>query len=203
MTKSKLWIGNRICCFITGASRGLGKSIAIGLAQNFKDKLEGSETGPEIQSQEAGFQEAQLSFVLLSRDIVSLQDVSKQIHEIDPNIKVVDVIQGSLDDPITIASFAKTCQTISLANDYNQVVLINNAGSLGDINILTSQFDPDSTQMIHSYFEINLFSVMKMTGIFLNAFNHIPHQFIINISSLAAQKPFKGLSLYCTGILGC
>lgn len=197
MTKSKLWIGNKICCFITGASRGLGKSITIGLAQNFKDKLEGSEAGPEI-----GSQEAQLSFVLLSRDIVSLQDVSKQIHEIDPNIKVVDVIQGSLDDPITIASFAKTCQTISLANDYNQVVLVHNAGSLGDINILTSQFDPDSTEMIHSYFEINLFSVMKMTGVFLNAFNHVPHQFIINISSLAAQKPFKGLSLYCTGILG-
>lgn len=195
MTKSKLWIGNKICCFITGASRGLGKSIAIGLAQNFKDKLEGSEVGSEI-----GSQETQLSFVLLSRDIVSLQDVSKQIHEIDPNIKVVDVIQGSLDDPMTVASFAKTCQTISLANDYNQVVLIHNAGSLGDINILTSQFDPDSTQMIHSYFEINLFSVMKMTGVFLNAFNHVPHQFMINISSLAAQKPFKGLSLYCTGI---
>jgi short-subunit dehydrogenase len=190
MRYSNIWRGNHVCICITGSSRGLGKQIAIGFSKHFND----------CHKCELNCNQFSLSFVLISRDVSALQKLSQEISSIDCHIKIVDIICGSIDDNITVALFEKTCQTIASNHIYDQIIIVHNAGSLGDVNLLTNQLDINSKEMLNSYFELNLFSVMQMTGIFLKLFAYIKHKTIINITSLAALTPFKGLSLYCIGI---
>ena len=179
---------------ITGASRGLGRQLALSLGKHFNDC---HRCGPNTDCNQYS-----LSFVLLSRDGSALQKLVQEISAIDCHIRIVDIICGSLDDEITIASFEKTCETIANNQIYDQIMIVHNAGSLGDVNQLTVDYGSQSKAKIAAYLELNLFSVMQMTGIFLKMFADIQHKIIINITSLAALTPFKGLSLYSIGIYG-
>jgi len=189
MRSSNIWRGKHICVVITGASRGLGRQIAVSFANHFND------------CHKCGFNcdQFSLSFILISRDVSALQNLSQDISSIDCHIRIADIIGGSLDENLTIASFERTCETIASNHIYDQMIMVHNAGSLGDVNLLTSQIDMSSNELINSYFELNLFSVMQMTGIFLKVFGDVKYKSIINITSLAALVPFKGLSLYCIG----
>lgn len=161
---------------VTGASRGLGQTIAI----EFCKKLcEGS------------------SVLLVARDkakLIITQDAIKECSAVKSHIIAIDLALP--DTPSYEHILTKCIQQNGLT--YRQVILIHNAGTLGDISKTIATSTLPSSE-IKDYFNLNLYSVMFLTSAFLKVFDTADRKLIINISSLAAVSPFKGFNLYCTG----
>ncbi|XP_066428942.1 sepiapterin reductase [Eleutherodactylus coqui] len=79
------------------------------------------------------------------------------------------------------------------------VLIINNAGSLGDIS--KSFVDMTDVVAVDNYFSFNVSSALCLTSSLLTTFPRCPglRRVVVNVSSLAAIKPFKSWTLYCTG----
>ncbi|KAG8178262.1 hypothetical protein JTE90_018809 [Oedothorax gibbosus] len=157
---------------VTGASRGLGATIAIEFSKKLCD-------GSHI--------------LLMARDKVKLDAVKSEIEKNSkafPQILAMDLVL--LDSPSYEHSLTKWSQL-----NFQQAVIINNAGTLGDISQIA--LNCTSSVEVKKYFDVNLFSAMFLTTAFLNQFKEAAKKIVINISSLAAIQPFKGWSLYCTG----
>ncbi|XP_069832409.1 sepiapterin reductase-like [Dendropsophus ebraccatus] len=79
------------------------------------------------------------------------------------------------------------------------LIIINNAGSLGDI----SKEFCDLTDMgeVSRYLCLNVSSALCLTSSLLRSFPGRPglQRLVVNVSSLAAIKPFKSWTLYCAG----
>lgn len=158
---------------VTGASRGLGATIAI----EFSKKLcEGSHV------------------LLMARDKSKLNAVKAQIEKSSkaiPECVAMDLVL--LDSPSYEHFLSKWSEL-----NFSQVVIVNNAGTLGDVS--QTALNCTASYEIKKYFDANLFSAMFLTTAFLNQFKSADKKVVINISSLAAIQPFKGWSLYCTGM---
>lgn len=166
---------------VTGASKGLGKTVAI----EFCKKLcEGS------------------SVLLIARDKTNLiitEEAIKGCSAVKTHIVAIDL---ALPDTPSYEHILSKCITQQNGQIYHQVILVHNAGTLGDISktIATSTL---SSSEIKDYFNLNLYSVMFLTSAFLKVFETTERKLVINVSSLAAVTPFKGFNLYCTGKILC
>lgn len=197
MSKPVLWHG-RVLCIVTGASRGLGRAICVQFARDFLHYH------GQLNKTQGHFQ---LTFLLLSRNASLLDDVQRELRDIDKegHIQTIEPIIGSIEDANTMQSFEQAIGLFAKGDAasgimVDQVIMVHNAGSLGNPDKLVSDYTSRSSEELTRYFEINLLSVIKMTGLFLSCFHHATNRIVINISSLCALKPFKGLALYCTGI---
>lgn len=75
-----------------------------------------------------------------------------------------------------------------------KIVLINNAGVLGEIGYLGSQ----ATDNVEFVFDVNVIAPAMLMNTFISAYNGITSsKIILNISSGAGQKPVDGWSAYC------
>lgn len=84
-------------------------------------------------------------------------------------------------------------------NNPEKVILINNAGSVGDINHVG---EIDNDQMIACY-NINLIAPAIITNNFVSAYKNISNEkLIINISSGAGKSAIDGWSTYCSAKSG-
>ncbi|XP_054713532.1 sepiapterin reductase-like [Uloborus diversus] len=165
-------------CIVTGASRGLGQTIAIEFCKRF---CNGSCT------------------LLIARDnqkLLITQDEIQKTSAVKTQVIALDL--AILDSPSYEHLLTKYLQqTGCTACNFQQAVLVHNAGTLGDVSkTVTSCI---SSKEIKDYFNLNLHSVMFLTSAFLEVFGVTKRKLIINISSLAAIQPFKGWNLYCTG----
>ncbi|MCL4134238.1 UNVERIFIED_CONTAM: hypothetical protein GTU68_059918 [Idotea baltica] len=83
---------------------------------------------------------------------------------------------------------------------YETLLLIHNAGSLGDISKRAVQHS--NFEHVDKEIRLNVTSPIILTAIFNDLiFTHLPAnstKIIVNISSLAAIKPFECWSLYCS-----
>lgn len=190
MTK-QFWTSN-ICCIVTGASRGFGKEICLNLAKRFLSINTLDDGKVDLNKK--------ISFILVSRDSSLLDELQKKIDNLSPNVHVIEVIKGSLTDSNTLKSFENALKIYSeIGPRYDHSLLIHNAGSLGDPNKLVSDYSTDDHQMLTDYLELNLLSFIKMTSIFLKAFTKSSFKTLVNVTSLLAIKPYKGLALYGSG----
>ncbi|NXL77112.1 SPRE reductase, partial [Leptocoma aspasia] len=84
-------------------------------------------------------------------------------------------------------------------SSFGRLLLVNNAGSLGDIS--KSFLDLTDLQEINTYFSFNISSALCLTSTALRAFGARPgcSRTVVNISSLCAQEPFPSWALYCSG----
>ncbi|CAL1281507.1 unnamed protein product [Larinioides sclopetarius] len=157
---------------VTGASRGLGATIAKEFA---KKLVEGSYV------------------LIIARDKAKLDNVKAEIEK----TSVVYVERLAMDLNLLDSPSYEHCFSKYTHYNFRQAVIVNNAGTLGDISKTAVQNTngPD----IKNYFEVNLLSAIFITTAFLNAFKTVERKIVLNISSLAAIQPFKGWSLYCTG----
>lgn len=161
---------------VTGASRGFGRTVAI----EFSKKLcEGS------------------AVLLIARDktkLILTEDAITNCSNVKTHIVAIDLALP--DSPSYEHLLSKCIQQSGLT--YRQVILVHNAGTLGDISKTVANCT--SSPEIKDYFDLNLHSVMFLTSAFLKVFEMSERKLIINISSLAAIQPFKGWNLYCTGM---
>lgn len=189
MTKPQAFWTSNICCIVTGASRGFGKEICLSLARRFLSINRLSDGSVDLNKK--------ISFILIARDSGLLDELQKTVDSLSPNVACTETIKGSLTDSSTLKSFENALRTYSeIGPAYDHSLLIHNAGSLGDPNRLVSNYSTDDQQMLADYAELNLLSFIKMTSIFLKAFTSCAQKTMINVTSLLAIQPYKGLALY-------
>lgn len=189
---------NRVCIVLTGASQGFGATLGKQLAQHFNDQILSCQGDDSRMSKG----ESDLMFILISRNMDKMQKVKDDIHQLASSIDQVTthLIQCDLsksDSNHVIGAYLDENKVIT--SHYDHCILIHNAGSLGDPNRLCRQITSVDSEKAQQYYRLNLYSVMELTAFFLKRI--VPqlalYVDIINISSLAASSPLKGLIDYC------
>lgn len=169
------------CYIIVGASKGLGKSIAV----NFAKKADNESV-----------------FLLLSRNTQLLEVVKSEINTSCPQLKVVtqQFDQGELDETKFANVFETAFSQNNLSKDnFQQAVIVHNVGTLGDISKFTR--DMSNVDQLKTFFDINLTGTILLNTAFLKFVTQdkCPTRYVVNMTSLTAIQPFKNFSLYCAG----
>ncbi|XP_041378995.1 sepiapterin reductase-like [Gigantopelta aegis] len=158
-------------CIITGASRGLGKSIALNFSNLFtKDSV----------------------FILLARDDKSLSDTKQAISQ-----KCVTQYfdQGTLDQSVFDSLLPRCLNELHVnTEEFEHACIVHNAGTLE----CEMTEDLVSVQSVSNYFNVNLIGAVALNASFLRVFQHVEHKLVIGISSLAALQPINSWALYCS-----
>lgn len=169
------------CYVIAGASRGLGRSMAINFAKKARRES---------------------VMILLSRDMKALKEVETEIKSSCQDVKVVvsGFDQGDLDEKKFNNIFENIFKENNLSIDnFEQAVIVHNAGTLGD----NSKYVKDLVNVseLNTHFGVNVTGNILLNSACLKFFTQekFAHRYVINISSLTAIKAFKSFSLYCTG----
>lgn len=185
----------RFAIFVTGASRGLGRALAIAFASRLHaDGAEGT-------------------FVLLGRDGAGMEETATLLQAALPG--VVTIVQSmDLADLDTIeGSWQAALRTLqSSGQRVDAAILVNNSGSLGELKPVR---ELRSLASISSVVTLNVTSVIWLTSLFLRslragaivggldslppAHGSAATSHIVNVSSLCAIKAFASQSLYCAG----
>lgn len=160
--------------FITGASKGLGRTIAMELSN--------------LASPES-------VFVLIARSKQQLEETSSLISNsnIITQVFPLDLTKATEADYEYL--FSSVVSNLDL-NSYNTAFFLHNAGSLGELQLLTEFSD---LKPCREYFDLNLFSVMVLTSLFYHKLKAIPNKVLVNITSFVGRKPFKTMGLYGIG----
>lgn len=146
---------------VTGASSGIGKAVALALAAK----------GHEL--------------FLVARRIDKLQEVAKEVSEINPKVKV-HLINKDVNDPALPKLIAElTSEKLD--------VLINNAGlALGREKLEGSNFE-DVEEMIQT----NITANFRMVHLVLPWMLKNGGGDIINLCSIAGHYTYQGGAAYC------
>ena len=172
-------VDKKTVCVITGPTRGLGKSIALLLAQKLpKGSL----------------------FILLSRNESLLVSVASKVKE-NNDINAVWAIfdQGSADGDSNENILRDSLSNAGVSpKEFEQAMLINNAGTLEPCEYVR---DLGKLDELTHYFKVNLAGCMTLTASFLKVFGAVDVKIrtVVNISSLAGISPIKSWSPYCMG----
>lgn len=170
--KNRAFWGKKTFCFITGASQGIGRTLAVAFSRLFAE----NSTVVLLARSERGLEETK--FLILETN----SEVNVKIFPVDlslPHAQVYRLILGNID-----------------SSEYDVSLLVHNAGSVGNIGHLAEEMnDPQEWER---YMALNLYSVTTLTSEFLKVFKS-GHRCILNITSLCAVKPFKSMGYYCVG----
>jgi len=166
---------------VTGASRGLGKAIAVSFAKAIKNPLH---------------------IVLTGRNNDGLQNTRNEVLS-SRSDAICDVVCADLSQLSSLQAVANTIFSLDPSKQYEKAIFINNAGSLGPLAVIGH---PDTKlDEFQSVFDFNVTSSSYLTAEFIKKFGDkassfvMPSTLIINISSLCAVKPFPTWGIYCAG----
>ena len=166
-------------CVVTGASQGLGRSIAV----MFGDRLAPGSV-----------------MLLIARGKDNLELTKRTI---DDGASGVEVLTCPMDlseqnektlEQMLLDGFGKIS---SDPGDFDQAMIIHCAGSLGPVDKYVCElFD---WQEVAKYFDLHVTSVLVLTSLFLKFFDDANLKTVVNISSLDAIVPSKSRGLYGAG----
>ena len=166
-------------CVVTGASRGLGRCIALTLGQKLP---------------------APSCFLLMARDMPSMASLKTEILSANPELNVVlgffdqADLKKCANKEIFIDVLKKIEKSVS---DFEQALIIHNSGTAGDLTKFGSEFtDAGEVQTVVN---VNVTGTILLNSMFFQTFQKeaIDCRTVVNISSLAALQPFPSWSLYC------
>lgn len=177
---------------ITGASRGIGRSIALSIADVSLQKSDGD-----------------VHMILISRSAEKLDETAKLIVEKcyrnkdDSEITKIttsshDVDLSNLD---TLSNELEKIFNPLVQSKYKQCWLFNNAGSVEPIGE-TSSLANGSMDELRNAVDLNITSSMWLSSMFTKTFaspSDATSIRIVNISSLCAIEPFPTMAVYCAG----
>ncbi|XP_028131948.1 sepiapterin reductase [Diabrotica virgifera virgifera] len=163
--------------FITGASKGIGRTIAIEVSR----KLEQSSI-----------------IVLIARSQNGLDETKAQIGEIDKSIHVETVtLDLSKPDINQYNDLFKKVLSNTDTKDIKTGIVFHNAGHVGTVKQTT---DLSELAVWREYYDLNLFSTVLLNNVFVKHLRPVaPQLVVINITSLVGRVPFKNLSMYGSG----
>jgi sepiapterin reductase len=171
--------------FITGASRGYGQRLALSFNRQFP----------------------QSTFVLFARSMDGLNKTKELLHSEQPKPKSVLCYELDLGKLKTIEQTfqSSVSEVSSLSQTFDRSILLNNSGSLGEINLIQDLSDID---VVNAAITSNVTGQLWLSKCFQN-FVHSTSliaksspsnqpSMIVNTSTLCALEPFQSMGLYCT-----
>eukprot|EP01116_Phalansterium_solitarium_P002309 TRINITY_DN1224_c0_g1_i3.p1 TRINITY_DN1224_c0_g1~~TRINITY_DN1224_c0_g1_i3.p1 ORF type:complete len:264 (-),score=97.14 TRINITY_DN1224_c0_g1_i3:177-968(-) len=162
---------------VTGAAHGFGRSIALEAAA----KLPGL-----------------ASLVLLSRDPAALEQTAAECRAAAADRAAsVDVRTGAFDmaPPEQLPARLRAVFDQLDATRFARVLLVCNAGSLGPLDLMQNVRDFEA---VRGAFDLNVTATAVLCSIALDTFR-TGALTLVNVSSLAAVKPFASWGVYCAG----
>lgn len=177
----------RYLLVVTGASRGFGKAFCEAFVEDMVLRNEAtiihscllarSESGLAITKQ-------------------SLQSIASEYPSCELFVTTNIVDLGKLD--VLDRKLQQVLQDLT-PNKYDKLILVNNAGSLGEIGHTTSMTE-SSLEAWQKAIDLNVTSMFWVTRRFAQwAVSHSSEAVLVNISSLVAIQPFPTLALYSAG----
>lgn len=165
---------------VTGATRGLGKAISVCLARSVQTPLH---------------------IVITGRSTEALSITKEKILSIRGSRETkCDILSADLSDMSTLSASVSTMLSIDKQLRYFRAVLINNAGSLGELKSIGSG---EILSSMSNTFQFNITSSCYIASTFMKQFLNIKPTLesivLVNISSLCAIKPFESWGVYCAG----
>lgn len=207
---------NRLCLLVTGASRGLGRSIAricvaraASLASKQDDKKMIVDVVLVARSAE-GLRETQ-RLVALEASNSENNNTIVNVHPVSMDLGNLSSLEESLRNDLLPVMTNIWSAANSSANDStdpqitSHFVFFNNAGSLGPIGPCTKV---SSLQDIQSTIDLNVSSALYLSATLFSHWieshrslsqQHSATTTVVNISSLVAVQPFATLALYSAG----
>lgn len=173
MSKMQELLGVRSFVLITGASRGLGRAIAVELG-----KVVGAGS----------------TLLLLARNKEDLEVTKEIVRDVRPGLAVeVQSLDLGLADK---DAFERAVRANYGSADHEVAIVIHNAGTLGqDGKKITDLTDMDE---MSAYYRLNLFHVICLNSVFTSMFPKSRKAYI-NISSILAKQPLQTWGHYCGG----
>ncbi|XP_035514899.1 sepiapterin reductase b [Morone saxatilis] len=166
----------RAICIITGASRGFGRALAQEVSYFLKP---GS------------------VLLLVARSNTMLQELKEELQSwTEEQQLVVHCIAVDLSTREGVHETVRVARQEAI-NEMDHVLLINNAGSLGDISHFASFTNLDE---VNSYLSLNVSSALALTAGILQVFPCRPglQWSVVNVSSVFAMQALPSWVLYCT-----
>ncbi|KAI8141699.1 hypothetical protein BJV82DRAFT_172912 [Fennellomyces sp. T-0311] len=173
---------------ITGANRGFGQAVANSIASKAKHNV---------------------TMILVGRQRDALDRAALQIQHLNQAIEtrvIPDVSFESATAASTSVIIELETMVTNLQPPVTRAVLVNNAGSTGDLSKKVSEYD---AQEIQTYLNLNIASYIALVSGFIRLFQpkensetarpFPPELTIVNISSLLAVQPFANWGLYASG----
>eukprot|EP00731_Ephydatia_muelleri_P014903 Em0008g623a len=161
-------------CIITGGSKGLGREIAIQLAQQWHNSGIASD------------------IVLLSRSVAGMEETRSLVFQSAPSVglHIVKADMGSLDSLADV--FSEAVKHAS-SGKHGHAMLVHNAGSTGDLSKpIAEHHDP---KVVQDYMAANFTSTFTLTALFLSHFKS-GNRTVLEINSLLHKKFMHSMSLY-------
>lgn len=166
---------NPIYCIVTGASRGIGRTIAIETARRAKNKI---------------------VLVLVARSEKNLTETKNLVLEVNKNAIVhLSLLDLSKPDVKDYENVLKT--TLVDFKDPFSAIIFHNAGQIGEIDKSINLSDVKTWQ---DYFTLNVVSIAALNSVFVNNVKELTQNvFVVNITSLLGRKAFEFFSMYGSG----
>lgn len=185
-SETKTFYGVSTVAIVTGASKGIGRAIAIEFAKRFTEGL---------------------LLVLTGRSEKDLQETVSLIQadsSFSPSRTTIRSIYGDLANQMSLQHVFEGLFKDMDPAKYDHAILVNNAGSLGDVSKYVRDFTLDDMEGLQDYFFLNVNCPLLLTSKFLSVFSSKNEKgpskhTIVQITSLAGVQATKSLSMYCTG----
>lgn len=160
--------------FVTGASQGIGRCIAMETAKRFPGDL---------------------AFALTARSDEKLNETKAEILKINANA-VVQTFPLDLSKAEK-SHFDDFVEQIAQLAPFDSCFLFHNAGQTGYIKNALSL---ENLTVWHDYFHLNYFSTIALTISFVEKLKPLSSKIaIINITSLIGRQPFANFAMYGSG----
>lgn len=161
-------------CVVSGASQGIGRSIAVEVSQHL---------GPKS------------IMLLLARNKAELATTASLCKANDIQYNSIDLSTASEQEMHDVIVNALKGRQVK---DFSKCIIFHNVGSLGNLSVETSRME--NVQELRDYYDLNVFKVISLNTQFLKIFEEIEDRaIIVNITSLCAIKPMGGMAYYCSG----
>lgn len=157
--------------FVSGASKGIGKAMAV----EFSKKLT---NGGRV--------------VIAARSAQNLEQTKVEIEKLNPGVSVVpysvDLGTCSYQDFQTLIKDSLPAQS-----KFEQAVVIHNVGTIGDVSKKAKEYKDISAWQEN--FNLNVFNVVLLNNAFMEAFKD-HKKYIYNISAKAVFIPYESFGIY-------
>lgn len=184
MASAKLLFQERTFAIITGASKGLGRCIAIQFSAEFSS---GSVIVITARNKEGLKETAQLAID------------ERRARKSSGDVEIICVV-SDLSNTEDIQNLVKSSVQNHQNSSFTSAMLVLNFGTIGDISKEVCDFrDPDE---ISDYFKVNVAHIPVISGNFVDwatSGNRKVDTVIINVSSLGAIEPLLCFGLYSAG----
>ncbi|VDK52237.1 unnamed protein product [Anisakis simplex] len=176
---------SKVFAVITGASRGIGKEIAVQLSRKVA---------------------AGSVFLITARQLALLQQVKTEIlmnnAQLDVHVVVADA--AYLTDE-KLAEFGDVLSgAIPKGTHFDTLIMVHNAGTIGDLSKKAQEIS--TSKEWHDFLQINLIAMIQINNLVLSKltkeyavdkFQLVKQRLIVNITSLMSVQAVPSLSQVC------